>query len=83
MSDSFANPWTVAHQAPLCMEFSRQEYWSSLPFPSPGDLPNLEREPGSCTLLADSLLSGHQARETLFESLGLASKPSQNSPQLK
>ena len=36
-----ATPWTVAHQAPLSMEFSRQEYWSGLPFPSPGDLPKL------------------------------------------
>ena len=36
----FAGPWTVAHQAPLSMEFSRQEYWSGLPFPSPGHLPN-------------------------------------------
>jgi len=34
----FATPWTVAYQAPLSMEFSRQEYWSWLPFPSPGDL---------------------------------------------
>ena len=40
MSDSFATPWTAAHQAPLSMEFSRQEYWSRLPFPSPGDLPD-------------------------------------------
>ena len=36
----FATPWTVAHQAPLSMEFSRQEYYSGLPCPSPGDLPN-------------------------------------------
>ena len=36
----FATPWTVAHQAPPSMEFSRQEYWSGLPFPSPGDLPD-------------------------------------------
>ena len=35
----FATQWTVAHQAPLSMEFSRQEYWSELPFPSPGDFP--------------------------------------------
>ena len=35
-----ATPWTVAHQAPLSMGFPRQEYWSGLPFPSPGDLPN-------------------------------------------
>ena len=39
VSDS-ATPWTVAHQAPLSMRFPRQEYWSGLPFPSPGDLPN-------------------------------------------
>ena len=36
----FCDPWTVAHQAPLSMEFPRQEYWSELPFPSSGDLPN-------------------------------------------
>ena len=36
----FATPWTIAHQAPPFMEFSRQEYWSELPFPSRGDLPN-------------------------------------------
>ena len=50
-------PWTVAHQAPLSMEFSRQEYWSGLPFPSPGDLPDLGIEPGSPALQANSLLS--------------------------
>ena len=38
VSDSFATPWTVDHQAPLSMGFSRKEYWSGLPFPSPGDL---------------------------------------------
>ena len=36
----FATPWTVAHQAPLSMRFPRQEYWSGLPFPSPGNLPD-------------------------------------------
>ena len=41
------------------MEFSRQEYWSGLPFPSPGDFPNLGIEPGSPTLQADSLLLSH------------------------
>ena len=41
---------SVAYQAPLSMEFSRQEYWSGLPFPSPGDLPNPGIEPGSPTL---------------------------------
>ena len=42
----FATPWTVAHQAPPSMEFSRQEYWSGSPFPSPGDLPDQRIEPG-------------------------------------
>ena len=53
----FATPWTVACQAPLSMEFSRQEYWSALPFPSPGDLPNPGIEPRSPVLQADSLPS--------------------------
>ena len=43
----FATPWTVAHQTLLSMEFSRQEYWSGLPFPTPGDLPNPGKEPMS------------------------------------
>ena len=42
--------WTVAHQTPLSMGFSRQEYWSGLPFPLPGDLPNPGIEPGSPAL---------------------------------
>ena len=50
----FLTLWTVACQAPLSMRFSRQEYWSGLPFPSPGDLPGLE--PGSPALQAGSLL---------------------------
>ena len=53
----FATPWTVAHQAPPSMEFSRQEYWSGLPFPSPGDLPDPGIEPGSPALQADALPS--------------------------
>ena len=53
----FATPWAVAYQAPLSMEFSRQEYWSELPFPSPGDLPDPGIEPGSPTLQADALPS--------------------------
>ena len=40
MPNSFVTPWTVAHQTPLSMGFSREEYWSELPLPSPGDLPN-------------------------------------------
>ena len=51
----FATPWTVAHQAPLSIGFSRQEYWSGLPFPSPGNLPNPGIEPGSPALWVDSL----------------------------
>ena len=53
----FAIPWTVAHQAPPSMEFSRQEYWSVLPFPSPGDLPDPGIKPGSPALQADALPS--------------------------
>ena len=48
-------PWTAAHQAPLPMRFSRQGYWSGLPFPSSGDLPNTGIEPRSLALQADSL----------------------------
>ena len=51
MSNSFATPWTVAHQAPLSMGFSRQEYWSGLPFPSPGDLPDTGIKPVSPALV--------------------------------
>ena len=46
----FVTLWTVAHQAPLSMGFSRQEYWSGLPFPSPGDLPKPRMEPSSPAL---------------------------------
>ena len=53
----FAIPWTVAYQAPQSTEFSRQEYWSGLPFPSPGDLPSPGIETGSPALRADALLS--------------------------
>ena len=53
----FATPWTVAHQDPPSMGFSRQEYWSGLPFPSPGDLPDPGIEPRSPALEADDLTS--------------------------
>ena len=53
----FATPWTVANQAPQSTEFSMQEYWSGLPFPSPGDFPNPGIEPGSPALQADALPS--------------------------
>ena len=50
-------PWTVVHQAPLPTGFSRQEFWSGLPFPSLGDLPKPGIKPGSPALQTDSLLS--------------------------
>ena len=50
VSNPFGTPWTVAHQGPLSMGFSRQEYWSSLPFPSPGDLANPGIRPTSPAL---------------------------------
>ena len=53
----FVTPWTVAYQVPPSMEFSRQEYWSGLPLPSPGNLPNPGIEPGYPALQADALLS--------------------------
>ena len=53
----FATPWTVAHQAPPSMGFSRQEYWSGLPLPSPGDLPDPGIKPRSPASQADALTS--------------------------
>ena len=64
----FAAPWTVTNQALRSMGFSRQEYWSGLPFPSPGNLPNPGIEPGSPALQADSLPSEPPAK--LKERLG-------------
>ena len=63
----FVPPWTVARQVPLPMGFSWQEYWSRLPLPPPGDLPNLGIEPASLAspaLQADSLLLSHQGSPT-------------------
>ena len=60
MSHSFSTPWTLALQAPLSMGFSRQEYWSGLPFPSPGDLPDPGIEPTAPALQADSFLLSYQ-----------------------
>ena len=59
----FATPWTVAHQAPPSVEFSRQEYWSGVPFPSPGDLPNPGIEPRSPPLQADALTAELPGRD--------------------
>ena len=55
---SLCNTWTVAYQAPLSIEFFRQEYWSGLPFPSPGDLPNPGIKPRSRALLVVSFIAG-------------------------
>ena len=60
MSDSFETPWTIVHQIPLFLGFSRQEYWSGLPFPSPGDFPDPEIEAASSALQADSLPLSYQ-----------------------
>ena len=53
----FGTPWALAHQAPPSMGFSRQVYWSGLPFPSPGDLPDPGIEPGSPAFQEDALTS--------------------------
>ena len=62
--------WTVALKAPLSMGFSRQEYWSGWPFPSPGDLPDSGIEPRSPSLLAQRLKHLPGMRETGVQSLG-------------
>ena len=62
----FATPWTIAHQAPPSMEFSRQEYWSGFPFPSPGDLLTQGWNPGLPHCKADALLSEPQGSPNYF-----------------
>ena len=62
----FATTWTVALQFPLSVGFSRQEYWSALPFPSAGDLPHPRIEPRSPTLQADSLPSELPGKEGII-----------------
>ena len=61
--------WTVAHQAPLPVGFSRQEYWSGLPCPPPGGLPNLEKEPESCT--SPALMGTFFTTSTNWEALSM------------
>ena len=60
-------PWPVAHQAPPSLGFSRQEYWSGLPFPSPGDLPNPGIESRSPALEADALTSEPPIKNFILE----------------
>ena len=61
---SLATQWTIASQVPLSMGFSRQEYWSRLPFPPPGDLSDPGIEPGSPALEVDSLLTELQGKSS-------------------
>ena len=68
----FVTPWTVARQAPLSMEFSRQEYWSGLPFLSPGDLPDPGIKPGFPALQADSLHLSYQGRLLIVKGHGFS-----------
>ena len=63
---TLCNPMTVAHQAPLSMGFFRQEYWSGLPSPPPGNLPNLGIEPRCPTLLAESLPSEPSGKWSIY-----------------
>ena len=69
VSDS-ATPWTVAHQAPLFMGFSRQEYWSGLPFPPQGNLPDPGIKSRSLSLKVDSLLSEPPRKASVTEPVG-------------
>ena len=70
----FETPWTAAHQAPLPMEFLRQEYWNGLPLPPPGDLPDPGirlTSPESPTLQVNSLLLSHLGSPYITSYLGL------------
>ena len=77
----FATLWTIAHQAPLSMGFSRQEYWSGLPFPSPGELPDPGIEPRSPALQADALTSEPPGKPTLQQENRLNEKPRHRNEQ--
>ena len=82
----FVTPWTVARQAPPSMEFSRQEYWSGLPFPSPGNLPDPRIEPRSPALQVDSLPAEPQGKPDLREmatKYRLCLEPDSNTPGVK
>ena len=61
---ALCDPWAIANQAPLSIEFFRLEYWSGLPFPSPGDLPDPGTESGSPALQSDSLLNEPPGKPT-------------------
>ena len=74
----FATPWTVAYQAPPSMKFSRQEYWSGLPFPSPGHLPHPRIEPRSPALQAKLYRLSHQGSQP--KSIGPCQGPAPADP---
>ena len=77
----FATPWTVAYQAPQSMEFSRREYWSGLPFPSPGDLLDPGIEPRSSALQADAVPSEPPGKPQFIHAAA-AAKSLQSCPTL-
>ena len=79
---TLCSPWTIAYQAPLSMEYSRQEYWSGLPFPSPGDLPDPGIEPRSPALQADALPPGKSSLISYAAAAAAAAKPLQSCPIL-
>ena len=73
----FVTPWTVAHQASLPMEFSREEYWSGLPCPTPGDLPNPGIKPGSPALAGGFFnTESHWGGSSLLYHLAILNLPS-------
>ena len=80
MFDSFVSPWTVAQQVPLSMEFSWQENWSGLPFPSPGDLPNTGIEPLSPALAGRFLTRRNLHNWANWEAPIIARRRSKNGP---
>ena len=67
MSNSFATPWIIAHQDPLPMGFSKQEYWSEFPFPTPGDLPDPGIKPVRPASQADSLPLSHHREDPVYK----------------
>ena len=71
MSDSFVSPRTTALQAPLCPDFSRQEYWSWVSFSSPGDLPNPWKEPASPALAAGFFTTERPGKAILPTNTGM------------
>ena len=75
----FVTPWTVSHQTPLSMQFSRQEYWSGLPFPPPGDLPNPGTEPLS--LRSPELACGFFTTSTTWEAHSLLHSSEKSAPR--